>query len=73
MQPQDFTMDFQQFELSNGIKVILNEDTSTPVSHCGLFIRVGSRDEEENEQGLAHFIEHCIFKGTKKKKSLSYS
>ena len=69
MQPQDFTMDFQQFELSNGIKVILNEDTSTPVSHCGLFIRVGSRDEEENEQGLAHFIEHCIFKGTKKRKA----
>lgn len=62
-------MDFQQFELSNGIKVILNEDSGAAVSHCGLFIGVGSRDENDDEQGLAHFIEHCVFKGTTKRKA----
>lgn len=39
------------------------------VSHCGIMINAGSRDEEAHEQGLAHFIEHCIFKGTKKRKA----
>jgi predicted Zn-dependent peptidase len=62
-------MDFQQFELSNGIKVILNEEKNADVSHCGLFINVGSRHENDDELGLAHFIEHCIFKGTTKRKA----
>jgi predicted Zn-dependent peptidase len=35
----------------------------------GVFVNCGSRDEKENEQGLAHFIEHAIFKGTAKRKS----
>jgi predicted Zn-dependent peptidase len=39
------------------------------VAHCGLLIAAGSRDEEENEHGLAHFLEHCFFKGTKTRKN----
>lgn len=39
------------------------------VSHCGLMVNTGSRDELENESGLAHFIEHMIFKGTRKRKA----
>jgi predicted Zn-dependent peptidase len=39
------------------------------VSHCGLIINAGSRDELEHQQGLAHFIEHSIFKGTTKRKT----
>jgi len=39
------------------------------VAHCGLTLNVGSRDETLSEQGLAHFIEHVIFKGTRKRKS----
>ena len=39
------------------------------VSHCGLMVNTGSRDELENESGMAHFIEHMIFKGTKKRKA----
>ena len=39
------------------------------VSHCGLMVNTGSRDEHENESGMAHFIEHMIFKGTKKRKA----
>ncbi|MEI7663233.1 MAG: pitrilysin family protein, partial [Bacteroidota bacterium] len=38
-----------------------------PVAHCGLFIHAGTRDETTNEHGVAHFIEHTIFKGTKKR------
>jgi len=40
-----------------------------PVAYCGAIVNTGSRDEEEKEQGMAHFIEHVIFKGTTKRKS----
>ncbi len=54
------------FELSNGIKVVyLKRDAY--VAHVGVMVHAGSRFEHPNEQGLAHFIEHCIFKGTKKR------
>jgi predicted Zn-dependent peptidase len=39
------------------------------VAHCGILIGTGSRDEEENEHGLAHFMEHGFFKGTKNRKT----
>jgi len=39
------------------------------VSHCGLMVNTGSRDEHPDESGMAHFIEHMIFKGTKKRKA----
>jgi predicted Zn-dependent peptidase len=58
--------------LNNGIQVIHQENTNTKVGHVGVFINVGSRDEEKGEEGVAHYLEHVIFKGTKKKKSLSY-
>lgn len=61
-------MDFHQFTLENGIRVIFKH-SDREVAHCGLIINAGSRDEWEKEEGLAHFIEHCIFKGTKKRKT----
>ena len=39
------------------------------VSHCGLILKFGSRNEKENEHGIAHLIEHCLFKGTEKRKA----
>lgn len=57
-----------QFNLSNSIKCIHQQIDSAEVSHFGITIKAGSRDELEDEQGLAHFIEHCIFKGTVKRK-----
>jgi predicted Zn-dependent peptidase len=39
------------------------------VAHAGSFLQAGSRDETEPENGMAHFIEHMIFKGTKRRKS----
>jgi predicted Zn-dependent peptidase len=62
-------MEFVIFELQNGIRVVHKQVKSTKVAHLGLFINAGSRDELESEKGLAHFIEHTIFKGTKKRKS----
>lgn len=62
-------MEFVIFELENGIRVVHKQVKSTKVAHLGLFINTGSRDEQDSEKGLAHFIEHTIFKGTKKRKS----
>lgn len=60
-------MNYYYHTLSNGIRIVHCESNS-PVAHCGITINVGSRDEGSNEQGLAHFIEHLIFKGTKRRK-----
>ncbi len=60
---------FETFTLPNGIRCVLGRENSSSVVHCGLTIGVGSRDEAENEYGIAHFIEHCIFKGTKKRRA----
>ncbi|MCC6601346.1 MAG: insulinase family protein [Crocinitomicaceae bacterium] len=56
------------FTLRIGIRVVHNP-MNREVGHCGLFINGGSRDEHENEHGLAHFLEHCLFKGTKHRKT----
>ncbi len=51
----------------NGLRLVyLHKDTA--VGHFGATILAGSRYEKSNEEGLAHFIEHCIFKGTTKRK-----
>ena len=62
-------MSFETFTLENGIRVIHHELPYGNVAHCGLIINVGSRDEHPKESGMAHFIEHTIFKGTKKRKA----
>jgi len=61
-------MEYQNHTLPNGIRIIHKHDKST-VGYCGLIINTGSRDEEEQEHGMAHFIEHVVFKGTKKRKA----
>lgn len=61
-------MSFHRHQLENGIRIV-HKKTTGAVAHCGLIIKGGSRDEAEQEQGLAHFIEHVIFKGTSKRKA----
>ena len=56
------------FKLSNGLRVVYLHKKSA-VAHFGLSILAGSRFEKSNEIGLAHFLEHCLFKGTKKRKA----
>ena len=60
--------DFLTYTLANGIRVIHYKTDST-VGHLGVLINTGSRDEEDDEHGLAHFIEHSVFKGTKKRRA----
>ncbi|WP_262887979.1 M16 family metallopeptidase [Draconibacterium halophilum] len=60
--------DYLIHTLNNGIRII-HQKTDSPVGHLGILINTGSRDEKEDEHGLAHFIEHSVFKGTKKRKS----
>ncbi|MCL1938997.1 MAG: insulinase family protein [Candidatus Azobacteroides sp.] len=54
--------------LPNGLRVICYPSMS-PVSYCGFVINAGTRDENPNQWGLAHFVEHMLFKGTKKRKA----
>ncbi len=60
--------EFIVFELKNGLKVV-HKQLSRPVAHFGLMINAGTRDELVDEHGVAHFIEHAIFKGTKKRRA----
>ena len=61
-------MEYQRHTLSNGIRII-HKPVKNQVAHCGVIINTGSRDETNQEQGIAHFIEHTLFKGTKKRKA----
>lgn len=54
--------------MSNGIKLVYLQ-RSAFVAHLGVMIHGGSRYELPDEEGLAHFLEHCIFKGTQKRKA----
>ncbi len=60
--------DISFYEMKNGIRVVHVYDDS-PVAYCGFAINVGTRDELNHESGMAHFIEHTLFKGTQKRKS----
>jgi len=60
--------EFLTYTLQNGIRLI-HKSVDSPVAHLGIIINTGSRDEEPAEHGLAHFIEHSIFKGTHKRKA----
>lgn len=58
----------ETFTLRNGIRVV-HKPVNAEVAHCGLFINTGSRDELPQEHGLAHFIEHTVFKGTSRRRA----
>ena len=62
--------EIQEYTLSNGIRVVHRQVTHTAISHIGIMLDMGSRDEKPHQQGLAHFWEHMAFKGTKKRTSL---
>src|SRR5688572_16941201 len=57
------------YTLSNGIRVVHHHLASTKIVHCGLILDIGSRDENYDNQGIAHFWEHMAFKGTKRRKA----
>lgn len=56
---------FEKFELDNGLRVIVHEDKSTPMVAVNVLYNVGSKDEQPNKTGLAHLFEHLMFSGSK--------
>jgi predicted Zn-dependent peptidase len=58
----------QIYTLKNGIR-LLHIKAASPVVYCGIAVNAGTRDELENEHGIAHFVEHVLFKGTGKRNS----
>ena len=56
------------FELKNKMKVILVPSHKSPVVSVQMWVKTGSADEKKGEEGISHFIEHLVFKGTEKYK-----
>lgn len=56
---------YDKFTLSNGLRVLVHHDASTPIVAMNLIYDVGSRDEDENRSGFAHLFEHLMFGGSK--------
>jgi predicted Zn-dependent peptidase len=61
-------MSYETFSLDNQLRII-HIPSLSPVSYCGFAVNAGTRDEELHQHGLAHFVEHMLFKGTKKRKA----
>ncbi|WP_291725952.1 M16 family metallopeptidase [Bernardetia sp.] len=59
------TIEFTEFTLKNGLHVILHEDHSVPLVAVSVLYHVGSKNEEPNRTGFAHFFEHLLFEGSK--------
>jgi zinc protease len=57
-------IDFVEYDLPNGLHVILHEDHSTPIVAVTIMYHVGSKNEQPNRTGFAHFFEHLMFEGT---------
>jgi zinc protease len=55
---------FEKFVLNNGLRVIVHEDTSTPMAVVNIMYDVGARDEDPNRTGFAHLFEHLMFGGS---------
>ncbi len=56
----------KKFQLKNGMKVLFQESHKSPVVSVQVWVRTGSADEAKGEEGISHFIEHLVFKGTRK-------
>ncbi|MBQ8265445.1 MAG: insulinase family protein [Bacteroides sp.] len=59
-------MTYNIHTLSNGLRII-HAPNQSAVAYCGFAVDAGTRDEADHEQGMAHFVEHLLFKGTKKR------
>ncbi len=57
-------IEFQEFTLDNGLHVILHQDKSTPIVAVSVMYHVGSKNENPEKTGFAHFFEHLLFEGS---------
>lgn len=61
---QENKVDFVEYELDNGMHVILHEEPSTPIVAVSILYHVGSKNENPDRTGFAHFFEHLLFEGS---------
>lgn len=61
---QQRQIEFTEYDLDNGLHVILHEDHSTPIVSVSVMYHVGSKNEQPDRTGFAHFFEHLMFEGT---------
>lgn len=61
---QEGQIKFQEYDLPNGLHVILHKDTATPIVNVSVMYHVGSKNEDPQRTGFAHFFEHLMFEGS---------
>ena len=64
---------YKKIVLDNGVRVVMEKMSSLKSVAIGIWTKVGSRDEAVGEEGLSHFIEHMMFKGTRKRTATQIS
>ena len=57
-------VEFVEYDLDNGLHVILHQDKSVPLAVTSVMYHVGSKDDSPDRTGFAHFFEHLLFEGT---------
>ncbi|MDA9864588.1 insulinase family protein, partial [Flavobacteriales bacterium] len=57
-------LQFEEYDLDNGLHVILHEDHSAPITMVSVMYHVGSKNEDPTRTGMAHFFEHLLFEGS---------
>lgn len=62
--PQTKNIEFTEYDLPNGLHVILHKDNATPIVAVTMTYHVGSKNEDPKRTGFAHFFEHLMFEGT---------
>ena len=60
----DLIIQFEEFTLDNGLRVIVHEDHKAPIIASNLWYHVGSKNENPGKTGFAHLFEHLMFNGT---------
>ncbi len=65
-------LEIEQYELANGLRVVLNHDDSVPVVAIAVYYDVGSRNEREGRTGFAHLFEHMMFQGSENVKKAEH-
>jgi zinc protease len=58
-------IEFEEFDLDNGLHIIMHRDTSNPLVNVDIWYHVGSKNEDSNHTGFAHLFEHMMFQGSK--------
>ena len=64
---------FRKVVLNNGVRVVAERMPATRSVTLGIWVNVGSRDEQPGEEGVSHFIEHMVFKGTRRRSAAQIS